>query len=130
MSSNVDDRTLHELYLWPYARAIEAGVGAVMCAYNKVNNVYACENSDTLTRDLRVEMGFRGMVMSDWDASFSAVKGANAGLDMDMPGDNRHFGASLRAAVESGKVSEERVSLASTLVNMSSYQHPASSIKW
>ena len=45
LSSNIDDVTLHELYLWPFADAIRAGTGAIMCSYNQVNNSYACQNS-------------------------------------------------------------------------------------
>jgi len=87
MSCNVrvDERTAWELYYPPFAAAVEAGAGAVMCAYNKVNGTYACENEDLLQRDLRERMGFQGMVISDWGATKSAASFLR-GMDMDMPG--------------------------------------------
>ncbi|KAI9491546.1 glycosyl hydrolase family 3 N terminal domain-containing protein [Zychaea mexicana] len=113
MSSNIDERTLQELYLWPIARAVEAQVGSVMCAYNKINNVYACENDELLSRILRDEMGFRGCVQSDWGATHSTAKAANAGLDMEMmqSWNAVYFGDKLRAAVDDGKVSNQRLNL-------------------
>lgn len=64
---------------------IEAGLGAVMCSYNLVNGVYACENAYILNNVLKDELGFRGFVMSDWGATMSGVSSANHGLDMTMP---------------------------------------------
>ncbi|RPB29285.1 glycoside hydrolase family 3 protein [Terfezia boudieri ATCC MYA-4762] len=87
ISSNVDDRTMHEMYLWPFADAVHAGVGAVMCSYNKVNNSAACENSKLMNGLLKDELGFQGFVMSDWLAQMSGVASALSGLDMTMPGD-------------------------------------------
>ncbi|KAI0403131.1 glycoside hydrolase superfamily [Xylaria palmicola] len=87
LSSNVDDRTMHELYLWPFGNAVKAGVASVMCSYNMVNNSYACGNSKLLNGLLRDEMGFQGFVMSDWLAQRGGVSSALAGLDMTMPGD-------------------------------------------
>ncbi|KAI9265146.1 glycoside hydrolase superfamily [Phascolomyces articulosus] len=114
-SSIIDKRTLHEVWLWPYARAVEAGVGAVMCGYNRFDGIYACENDYILNTVLKNELGFRGPVMSDWGATHSTIKAANAGLDMTMPGDIlmgdglTFFGPNLTKAVHEGKVSEERV---------------------
>ncbi|KAG1251949.1 hypothetical protein G6F68_012020 [Rhizopus microsporus] len=85
-SSNTDDRTLHEIYLWPFARSVEAGVGSVMCSYNLINDTYACENDYTINTVLKGELGFKGFVQSDWYATMSTVPSANGGLDMDMPG--------------------------------------------
>lgn len=58
LSSNVDDKTMHELYMWPFADAIRAGVGAVMCSYNQINNSYGCQNSHTLNKLVKHELGF------------------------------------------------------------------------
>lgn len=66
VSSNIDDRELHEVYAWPFGDAIKAGVVSVMCSYNMVNNSYACGNSKLLNGILKDEMGFQGFVMSDW----------------------------------------------------------------
>ena len=103
-SSDIDDRTLHELYLPQYQAAIQqGGAGAVMCSYNRINSVYACENPDTLTTALRDEMGFSGFVMSDWGATHSTVNAAKAGLDMEM-GSATYFGSTLGTAIANGQV--------------------------
>jgi len=60
---------------------VEAGVGSVMCSYNRVNDIYACENFDTLTVGLKRFMNFTGWVMSDWGATHSSSYAANNGLD-------------------------------------------------
>ncbi|KAL2212862.1 glycoside hydrolase family 3 protein [Sarocladium strictum] len=87
ISSNIDDRTMHELYAWPFADAVKAGVASVMCSYQMVNSSYACGNSKLLNGILKDEMGFQGFVMSDWLAQRSGIASALAGLDMTMPGD-------------------------------------------
>ncbi|KAJ7678744.1 glycoside hydrolase superfamily [Mycena olivaceomarginata] len=85
-SSNIDDKTFHELYLWPFAEAVRAGVGAVMCAYNKINQTQACQNSKIINGVLKEELGFMGFIMSDWAAMIDGVQPALAGLDMNIPG--------------------------------------------
>ncbi|KAF2212657.1 glycoside hydrolase family 3 protein [Cercospora zeae-maydis SCOH1-5] len=84
-SSNIDDRTMHELYLWPFQDAVKAGVGSVMCSYNRINQSYGCENSKIMNGMLKGEMNFQGFVVSDWAAQHSSWGSANAGLDMAMP---------------------------------------------
>lgn len=59
-SSNLDDITMHELYLWPFADAVRAGTASVMCSYNQINNSYACQNSWTQNHLLKNELGFQG----------------------------------------------------------------------
>lgn len=111
ISSNIDDRTMHEIYAWPFLDAVKAGVASVMCAYNMVNNSYACGNSKMLNGILRDEMGFEGFVMSDWLAQRSGVASAMAGLDMSMPGDglgwedgNSLWGPHLSRAILNGSL--------------------------
>ncbi|KAF1951771.1 beta-glucosidase-like protein [Byssothecium circinans] len=87
MSSNVDDRTLHELYLWPFAEGVRAGVGSAMVAYNAVNGSACSQNSYLINNILKDELGFQGFVMSDWLGQISGVSSTLAGLDMSMPGD-------------------------------------------
>ncbi|KAL2132311.1 hypothetical protein VTI74DRAFT_3947 [Chaetomium olivicolor] len=96
-SANIDDRTLHELYLWPFAEAVRAGVGAAMTAYNAVNGSASSQNSYLINGILKDELGFQGMVMSDWLSHISGVDSALAGLDLNMPGDTNIplFGFSL-----------------------------------
>lgn len=83
-SSNLDDRTMHELYMWPFANAIRAGVASVMCSYNRVNGSYACQNSKALNGLLKEELGFQGYVVSDWGGTHSGVASVMSGLDMNM----------------------------------------------
>ncbi|KAK7751761.1 hypothetical protein SLS62_006246 [Diatrype stigma] len=114
VSSNIDDRTLHELYLWPFADAIRAGTTSVMCSYNRVNGTYACSNKYLLTEILRDELGFQGYVVSDWWATHGTAEYANGGLDLEMPGVQipewpTYFGANLSAAIQAGEVSEARL---------------------
>ncbi|KAL2001715.1 hypothetical protein VTN02DRAFT_1355 [Thermoascus thermophilus] len=115
VSSNIDDKTLHELYLWPFADAVRAGVGSFMCSYNQVNNSYSCSNSYLLNGLLKAELDFQGFVMSDWGAHHSGVGAALAGLDMSMPGDTAFgtglsfWGTNLTIAVLNGTVPEWRV---------------------
>lgn len=63
ISANVDDQTMHELYLWPFQDLIHAGAGCVMCSYNRINNTYACENSKTMNALLKGELNFQGFVV-------------------------------------------------------------------
>ena len=86
VNSVIDDRTLHELYLWPFAEAVRANVASVMCSYNKVGGQWACENTQILDTILKKELGYRGYVVTDWDAQHTTSGSANAGLDMTMPG--------------------------------------------
>ena len=63
ISSNIGNRALHELYLWPFQDSVRAGVGAVMCSYNKVNNSAACQNSWLQNGILKDELGFQGFIV-------------------------------------------------------------------
>jgi beta-glucosidase len=65
VSANVDERTRFEIYYPPFEAAVNAGVLSVMCSYNRVNDVYACQNEEIFSH-LRDNMGFEGWVMSDW----------------------------------------------------------------
>ncbi|KAH6661054.1 beta-glucosidase 1 [Truncatella angustata] len=114
ISSNVDDRTIHELYLWPFADAVQANVASVMCSYNKLNSTWACENDKIINQLLKSELGFQGYVMTDWNAQHTTSQSANAGLDMTMPGSDYNggtvlWGSKLTSAVSSGQVQQSRV---------------------
>ncbi|HWQ15760.1 MAG TPA: glycoside hydrolase family 3 C-terminal domain-containing protein [Roseiflexaceae bacterium] len=110
ISSEVDERTLREIYLPPFEAAVrEAGSWAVMSAYNRINGTYACDHRELLTDLLKREWGFDGIVMSDWFGTRSTVDAANNGLDLEMPGPPRYRGERLLAAVESGQVSREAI---------------------
>ena len=114
MSSTVDDRTMHELYLWPFADAVKAGTASVMCSYNKINGTYACENKRIMNDLLKEELGFQGYVVSDWNAQHTTNGAANSGMDMTMPGSDYGgkmilWGPQLNSAVSSGAVSKARL---------------------
>jgi beta-glucosidase len=109
VSENVDERTRHELYYRPFAGAVEAGVGSFMCSYNKINQLWSCENPETLSSDLKGHLGFEGWVMSDWGATHSLS--LLQGLDQEMPGDE-YFGSVLKTAVESGDIAISAVDAA------------------
>lgn len=115
ISSEVDERTLRELYLAPFeavVAAVEAGGGgarAVMSAYNRVNGTFASEHPWLLRSVLRDEWGFDGLVISDWHGTHSGAGSLEAGLDLEMPGPARRRGPALLADVRAGAVSSRRV---------------------
>jgi beta-glucosidase len=83
--SQIDNRTLHEIYLPPFEAAVKRGrSGGVMCAYNRVNGIYSCSNRELLTAELKQRMGFKGFVVSDWFEGAHLPTDANAGLDIEM----------------------------------------------
>ena len=87
VSADVDERTLREMYLRAFQRVVtQAQPWTVMCAYNRVNGVYASQNRWLLTEVLRGEWGFEGLVVSDWGAVADRVAAVAAGLDLTMPG--------------------------------------------
>lgn len=111
MSSDVDERSLREIYFPPFEAAVtEAGVWGVMGAYNYVNGVQACESRELLIDVLKDEWGFDGIVISDWGALKGTVAPARNGLDIEMPGPGRFWGKGrLAEAVRAGEVAEAEV---------------------
>lgn len=105
-SSVIGDRALYELYYEPFAGAIAAGLGSVMCGYNLINGTYACQNPRTMTEDLKGKLNFKGWVMSDWGADHDKIKSMNAGMDQLMGG---RFSASVIKDILAGKVPHARV---------------------
>ncbi|MBV0922573.1 glycoside hydrolase family 3 C-terminal domain-containing protein [Halomicroarcula limicola] len=132
VSSDVDERTLRELYLPPFRATVEAGVGSVMTAYNRVNGTHMSDHETLVTDLLKDEWGFDGYVVSDWYGLETTVGAANAGMDLEMPGvpvepeaddadefewpdgipDATHaglFGSPLAAAIDDGSVPAARL---------------------
>lgn len=108
VSAQVDDRTLHEIYLPAFEAAVrDAGVGVVMASLNKVGGTYASEHSGLLIDELRTRMGFSGFVVSSWEATHS-VEAVQNGLSVELPV-ARYFGDRLRAALETGRIGEHVV---------------------
>ncbi|TQN65572.1 putative beta-glucosidase G, partial [Colletotrichum shisoi] len=97
LSSNVDDRTVHEIYMWPFAEAVKARASAFMCAYQRINGSYACQNSKALNGLLKTELGFDGYVMSDWGAYGMNWKAGS------------FFGGNVTKAVNNGTLDVARV---------------------
>jgi beta-glucosidase len=113
-SVKIGERAMHESDLLAFKVALEIGrPGAVMCAYNRINGIYACEHDQLLNHVLKGEWGFPGYVMSDWGAVHSASKAALAGLDQQSAGETFdqavHFDVPLRMAVAAGVVPQARL---------------------
>ena len=102
----IDERTLREIYLPEFEAAVkQAHVGAVMDSYNLVNGEHLTENRFLDTEVLKNEWGFRGVLMSDWGATYDGIAAANAGLDLEMPSATFMNEASLMPAIRDGKIS-------------------------
>lgn len=106
----IDDRTLREIYMPAFEAAVKQGqVGAVMDSYNLINGEHATQNGFLNNQVLKKEWGFRGILMSDWDATYDGVAAANGGLDLEMPSGKFMNRATLLPAIKSGKVSEATI---------------------
>jgi len=105
-----DEATLREVYLVPFeACVVEADCAAVMAGYNSVNGISMTEHEELLSRILKQEWGFHGVVFSDWSAARSTVETALAGLDLVMPGPDGPWGQALVDAVKAGLVPESMI---------------------
>lgn len=108
--SILDDRTLRELYLTAFERAVKEGHPAtLMCSYPKLNGVHCSDNEMLLTDILRKEWGFEGLVVTDWGAMNDRIEGFRAGCDLNMPGGSDYMEKEVLAAVQSGNLPEEKV---------------------
>lgn len=108
VSANADERTMHDVYLRNFKIALEAKPWAVMCSYNRVNGVFACENKDLLETKLRKEMNYDGVIMSDWCAVFNRAKSLKATLDLQMPYEE-HAYDQLKKAYDDGFITIEEI---------------------
>src|SRR5690242_5245106 len=134
VSADADQRTIHEIYTPAFETAVKSGhVGSVMCSYNRINGVYACENGPMLNTILKGEFGFDGFVVSDWGGTHSTKASALAGLDMEMnvsPG--TYYADALKQAVQSGQVPKARLDdmvlrITRTMFRFGVFDHPAAS---
>ncbi|MET3961750.1 beta-glucosidase [Marmoricola sp. OAE513] len=108
VNAEVDDRTLHELYLPHFEAAVKQGdVGTVMCSYNRINGEWACQNAKMLQTILEEQWGFKGFVVADYGASKDTVRNLNNGLDF-VPAqgsiDQAYSPVAIGYAVASGRV--------------------------
>ena len=107
-SSQVDERTLHEIYLPAFEAVVKEGkIRSIMCAYNALNDSYCAENKTLLTDILRDRWGFKGFVVTDWGAVKDRAGGVAAGLDLEMPGNPQANGEEILNAIQDGTLSEE-----------------------
>ncbi|MGP3427007.1 glycoside hydrolase family 3 N-terminal domain-containing protein, partial [Escherichia coli] len=82
----VDQRTLREIYLPAFERAVtQTQPWTVMCSYNKINGTYAAEHKQLLDDILVNEWGFEGIVVTDWGANNDRVEGVKNGQHLEMP---------------------------------------------
>jgi beta-glucosidase len=110
VSVDVDERTMREIYLPSFEAAVTKGhVDSVMNSYNLVNSVHATESAFLNLKVLKGDWNFQGILMSDWDATYSAVGAANNGLDLEMPSARFMNTKNLLAAVKSGTVKESTI---------------------
>jgi beta-glucosidase len=103
----VDQRALREIYLAGFEIAVKKSQPwTVMCAYNKVNGIYCCENEFLLTEVLREDWSYKGLVVTDWGAMNQRVEGLIAGTELEMPGVENGNEAKIISAVRSGQLDE------------------------
>lgn len=110
ISSQVDERTLRELYLLPFEAAVKrAKVAAVMTGYNKLNGIYCSEQRDMIEDVLRGDWDFKGIVMSDWHGMADSLAPLQAGVDLEMPGPTDWRGSRIVDAVQDGRIAADMV---------------------
>ncbi|KAL0572974.1 hypothetical protein V5O48_008988 [Marasmius crinis-equi] len=116
LNAVVGDRTLHEIYHYPYMRAIDANISSIMCSYNRINGTYSCQDANLYGPDgVVTKAGFQGFILSDWGAAQGSTNDSvNAGLDMEQPGGpllngGGVYGVNLTTAVNDGVVQESKV---------------------
>ena len=109
LNANITKRAMRETDLRAFEIALGiSNAGAVMCAYNRVNGDFACENNYLLTGVLKNDFNFKGFVLSDWGGTHSTAEASHAGLDMEQP-HNIFFGGALKKAAENGEVSQDEL---------------------
>lgn len=112
MSSDsiLDERTLHEIYLPAFEKAVKCAKPAtVMCAYNKLKGIYCSSHRILLQEILRDEWGFDGVVLTDWGAMNDRLTAFEAGLDLEMPGSQGYFDEAIIGSIRKGELPEERL---------------------
>ena len=109
ISAVIDERALREIYLAPFEEAVKAQPWTVMCSYNRINGVYSSDNKRLLTDILRDEWGYKGLVVSDWNAVNDRVQGVRAGLDLEMPACGGRTDKEIVNAVKDGTLSVEEL---------------------
>ena len=110
ISSDMDERTLREIYLPAFqASVIEGQAAAVMTSYNLVNGIHASQHDYLINKILKDEWKFKGIVMSDWTSVYDGVAAANGGLDLEMPSGLFMCRDTLLPAIKNGRLSEKTI---------------------
>jgi beta-glucosidase len=129
-SSDIDERTMQEIYLPAFKHAVQDGkVCAVMCSYNLINGVHASQNDYLINKILKGQWGFDGFEMSDWGSTYDGVAAANGGLDIEMPDGKFMNKETLLPAIKDGKVSvatidDKVLRILTTLIKMGFFDRP------
>jgi beta-glucosidase len=110
VSSDMDERTMQEIYLPAFKACVQEGkVAAIMTSYNLVNGIHASQHDLAINKILKGDWGFEGFVMSDWTSVYDGVAAANAGLDLEMPSGIHMCNDTLKEAIKSGKLLEKTI---------------------
>lgn len=110
VSSDIDERTMREIYLPAFEASVKEGhVGAIMDSYNLVNGVHATQNPHLMREIAEGDWGFKGIIMSDWSATYDGVAAANAGLDLEMPSGEFMNRKNLLPAIQDGRVKQATI---------------------
>ncbi|MBI9040975.1 glycoside hydrolase family 3 protein [Lutibacter sp.] len=125
----IDERTIHEIYTPAFKAGIDAGAMTVMTSYNKVNGEWAGQSNYVITDLLKGELGFKGMVMTDWWSVWDPQKTITSGMDLEMPGEtNEGFAvngdvyvrSNAKKLLDEGKVSEQDINrMAKNVITLS-----------
>jgi len=125
----IDERTIHEIYTPAFKAGIDAGAMAVMASYNKVNGEWAGQSKYVITDLLKGELGFKGLVMTDWWSVWDPVKTITSGMDLEMPGEPNEgfavFGdvyvrSNAKRLLDEGKIEEADINrMAKNVISMS-----------
>ncbi len=107
--SVVDERTLHEIYLPAFKKAVDCGTNSVMTSYNLINGTYASENEYLIEEVLKKKWGFKGFVMSDWTSVYSTINAVKHGIDLEMPKGVWFSKDKINKALENKEISEEDI---------------------
>ena len=123
----VDERALHEIYMPAFKAGIDAGAMAVMTAYNLVNGEWSGQNETLISENLRGELGFKWLVMTDWRSVIDSKKVVTSGQDLEMPaGESMH---NIKELLETGEITEAQIdrmvrSILKTFIAMDMFDRP------
>lgn len=116
-NSQVDERTMREIYLPAFEKAVKKGKpSTIMCGYNLLNGTHCSDHKELLTDILRTEWGYEGLVVTDWGAMNDRMKGFEAGCDLLMPGGSKYMQKKAVKAVKKGELDEKYVDISALRV--------------